>query len=423
MKTNSTDPLSAAKAGGGVGGGSGGGGADAKIEAGAPPQLPAWNCGGGEGMRRRKKTSSRGHPRFVGVRQRRSGKWVAEIKDSVKNVRLWLGTFDTVEDAARAYDKAARAIRGVNARTNFELPESASESGRDGSDSCVPENAEPFSFEELCGAEEPDGLLGALRAKLLDGKTVSRVVSPQQENSSSGESSNGADNNNNNNSVFGSTRELSSITSPSAPYEVPLVTLDSSSGIIGVLDHNQLASNNTSEAKTFNLFWLDHDRNHLVETESTTDDKTAMQWQNYNHTGYSNTTTMWPGEPTHEEVRATWGSQTNRNVDHIHPEEDRGLFGTIGSTWPGTTHEATVHTSCSSNCWGEQSIPKNGIVEEDMGNYMPVPASRVSGTCEWFWPSDQQILDCGSMSWENDDSLLGFSRLCDISSVLRSQST
>lgn len=392
MKTNSTDPLSAAKAGG-VEGGSGGGGADAKMEAGAPPQSSAWNCGGGEGTRGRKKTSSRGHPRFVGVRQRRCGKWVAEIKDSVKNVRLWLGTFDTVEDAARAYDKAARAIRGVNARTNFELPESASESGHGGSDLCVPENAEPFSFEELCGAEEPEGLLGALRAKLLDrhGKTVSRVVSPQQENSSSGEASNGADNNNN--SVFGSTRELSSITSPSAPYEVPLVTLNSSSGIIGVMDH-----------KRFDLFQLDQDRNHLVETESTTDDKTAMQWQNYNHTGYTNVTTMWPGEPTHEEVRATWGSQsqTNRNVDHIHPEEDRGLLGNIGSTWPGTTHEATVHTSCSSNCWGEQPNPKNGTVEEDMGN-MPVPASRVSGTCEGFWPSDQQILDCDGMSWENDD--------------------
>ncbi|KAF7139073.1 hypothetical protein RHSIM_Rhsim07G0075800 [Rhododendron simsii] len=371
------------------------------MAAGAPLQLTAWNCGGGDqGMRGRRKTSSRGHPRFVGVRQRRSGKWVAEIKDSVKNVRLWLGTFDTVEDAARAYDKAARAIRGVNARTNFELPESASESGRGGCDSCVPEKAEPFSFEELCGAEEPDGLLGALRAKLLDRKTVSRVVSPQQENSSSGESSNGVDNNNS--VVFGPTREFSSITSPSAPYEVPLVTLDSSSGIIGVMDHNQLASNNTLEAKTFGLFQLDHDRNHLVETESTADDKTAMQWQNYNQTGYSNATTMWPGEPAHGEVRATWCSQTNHNVDHIHPEEDRRLFGTIGSTWLGTNHEATVHTSCSSNCWGEQSIPKNGIVEEDMGN-MPMPASQVSGTCEeGFWPSDQQILHCERMSWEND---------------------
>ncbi|XP_039134854.1 ethylene-responsive transcription factor 11-like [Dioscorea cayenensis subsp. rotundata] len=57
--------------------------------------------------------------RFVGVRQRPSGRWVAEIKDSSQHVRLWLGTFDSPEDAARAYDDAARALRGDNARTNF----------------------------------------------------------------------------------------------------------------------------------------------------------------------------------------------------------------------------------------------------------------------------------------------------------------
>ncbi|XP_057440363.1 ethylene-responsive transcription factor RAP2-11-like [Lotus japonicus] len=57
--------------------------------------------------------------RFIGVRQRPSGRWVAEIKDSSQHVRLWLGTYDTPEAAARAYDEAARALRGENARTNF----------------------------------------------------------------------------------------------------------------------------------------------------------------------------------------------------------------------------------------------------------------------------------------------------------------
>ncbi|CAA3000518.1 ethylene-responsive transcription factor ESR2 [Olea europaea subsp. europaea] len=69
--------------------------------------------------KRSQQTKSRATRRFVGVRQRPSGRWVAEIKDSTQCVRLWLGTYDTPEEAARAYDEAARALRGENARTNF----------------------------------------------------------------------------------------------------------------------------------------------------------------------------------------------------------------------------------------------------------------------------------------------------------------
>lgn len=62
---------------------------------------------------------SHGRRRFLGVRQRPSGRWVAEIKESSQKLRLWLGTFDRAEEAALAYDSAARLLRGRNAKTNF----------------------------------------------------------------------------------------------------------------------------------------------------------------------------------------------------------------------------------------------------------------------------------------------------------------